>query len=120
MNDLWKYDASTNQWTWMKGTNLLDQVGIYGTLGIAAPTNAPGGREGAAGWLDSSGNLWMLGGAGFPSTTATGRMNDLWKYDPATNHGPGKKALIWAIRTAYMAPRELRPLQTHPVVVKVP
>lgn len=78
LNDLWRYSAG--QWTWMSGANLVDQTGVYGTQGTAAPTNVPGSRSGAAAWVDQSGNLWLFGGQGTDSTGTSGRLNDLWKY----------------------------------------
>jgi hypothetical protein len=58
------------------------QSGVYGTLGTAASPNLPGGRLGAASWIDASGNLWLFGGQGDDSTGAQGYLNDLWKYQP--------------------------------------
>jgi len=58
-------------------------------LGVAAASNKPGMRGRAAipdGKADASGNLWLFGGYGLANTTATfGDMNDLWKYNIATN-----------------------------------
>ncbi|HEY3972932.1 MAG TPA: kelch repeat-containing protein [Candidatus Sulfotelmatobacter sp.] len=81
LNDLWKYSAG--QWTWVSGSNLADQFGVYGTLGISASGNVPGSRYTAVGWSDASGNLWLFGGAGFASSGAGGGgglLNDLWRY----------------------------------------
>ena len=78
LNDLWNYSAG--QWTWMAGSNLINQAGIYGTQGTAAPTNIPGSREQAFSWIDSSGNLWLFGGDGFDSQGTYGFLNDLWRY----------------------------------------
>ena len=78
LNDLWKYSAG--QWTWVSGANLVNQTGVYGTQGTAAPTNVPGSRTGAAAWVDSSGDLWLFGGLGVDSTGVSGRLADLWKY----------------------------------------
>lgn len=75
LNDLWKYSAG--QWTWMSGSNLVDQPGTYGTLGTPAPGNVPGARDSAVGWTDASGNLWLFGGADGDESDA---FNDLWKY----------------------------------------
>ena len=73
-------------WTWMKGLNGINQNGIYGVQGIAAPANTPGGRQYAAGCTDASGNLWFFGGQGYPASGSTiGFLNDLWKYNPSTN-----------------------------------
>jgi len=78
-NDLWKYSAG--QWTWMGGSNLVNQPGIYGTQGIAAMTNIPGARENAVTWTDAAGNFWFFGGDGYDSAgTTLGELNDLWKY----------------------------------------
>lgn len=85
LGDLWKYDPSTNEWTWVNGFNTTDQHGIYGTKGVTAPTNAPGGRARSGVWIDGSGNLWLFGGMGFPETGFSSYLNDLWKYDPNTN-----------------------------------
>jgi N-acetylneuraminic acid mutarotase len=80
MNDLWKYAAG--QWTWMDGSNVGLQQSNYGTLGVTAPSNRPGGRSGAAIWVDASGNLWVFGGLGYDaSDPINGSLNDLWKYD---------------------------------------
>lgn len=78
LNDLWKYSAG--EWTWMGGSNTLNQAGVYGTQGIPAMNNAPGARQYAVGWVDSSGNFWLFGGSGQDSNGTAGELNDLWKY----------------------------------------
>jgi hypothetical protein len=72
MNDLWKYNAG--EWTWVSGSNVGLQNGHYGTLGVADPSNLPGGRCSTAVWKDSSGNH------GYDSIGANGYLNDLWRY----------------------------------------
>jgi N-acetylneuraminic acid mutarotase len=84
LNDLWSYSPSTGQWTWVSGSNTVDAMGVYGTKGVGAVTNAPGARVDAASWIDSSGTLWLLGGAGIDSTGASNYLNDLWSYSPTT------------------------------------
>jgi N-acetylneuraminic acid mutarotase len=83
-NDLWKYNLTTNQWTWMSGDNTTNQAGVYGTKGTAAATNKPGSRSGQTAWTDASGNFWIFGGYGYDRLGNIGCLNDLWKYDPAT------------------------------------
>ena len=78
LNDLWKYSAG--QWTWMNGSSSPNQAGIYGTLGVAAPGNVPGARNGGAAWIDKSGNLWLFGGIGLDASGRSEYLNDLWKY----------------------------------------
>ena len=82
-NDLWKCAPVTGNWVWVKGGQ-TSQSGVYGTLGTAAAENTPGGRTGAVSWTDSAGALWLFGGRGYDSAARLGRLNDLWKLDPAT------------------------------------
>jgi N-acetylneuraminic acid mutarotase len=80
LNDLWKFDPATLEWTWVSGSNSVDQGGIYGTKGIADPSNVPGARSGAVSWIDSSGKLWLFGGNGNDSAGTQNLLNDLWQY----------------------------------------
>ena len=68
LNDLWKYSTSTNEWTWIGGSNTSDQSGIYGTLGISNTSNIPGARYSSSCWIDSIGNFWMFGGYGYSAS----------------------------------------------------
>lgn len=83
-NDLWKYNLSTNEWTWVSGTNDILQPGIYGTKGQASISNIPGARDSGVSWTDSSGNFWLFGGNGYING-GNGMLNDLWEYSPSTN-----------------------------------
>jgi N-acetylneuraminic acid mutarotase len=90
MNDLWKYSPSTGEWTWVSGSDAVGSEnggasGVYGTQGTPAADTVPGGRYSAASWIDSAGNLWLLGGFGYDSTGGLGGLNDLWKFDPTTS-----------------------------------
>lgn len=84
LNDLWKYNPTSGQWTWMSGDNTVNNGGTYGTKGTAAATNKPGSRIYMAGWADASGNLWLYGGAGNDGASSYGNLNDLWKYTIST------------------------------------
>jgi hypothetical protein len=78
LSDLWNYSAG--QWTWMGGSSVTNQQGIYGTQGVAAASNVPGARFAAYNWIDASGQLWLFGGVAYDSIATSGSMNDLWKY----------------------------------------
>jgi hypothetical protein len=91
MNDLWEYTPSTGEWTWMSGSNTLNQPGVYGTLGVPAPGNVPGSRRASARWTDVNGNLWLFGG-GY-DTGSPGEFNDLWKYTPGPTPPPSAPSL---------------------------
>lgn len=86
LNDLWKRDAASGQWIWLKGGNGVngDAYSVYGAKGVAATANQPGPRSGAACWVDRAGKLWLFGGAGLDTAATSGLLNDLWKYDPVT------------------------------------
>ena len=85
VNDLWEFNPTTKEWTWMGGSQVPSQAGVYGTLGTAAATNVPGSRSGAVGITDAKGNFWMFGGVGLDATGLLGNLNDLWKFSPSTN-----------------------------------
>lgn len=75
LNDLWKYDSSNGQWTWVSGPQQANVPPVYGTKGIASASNLPAGRILAQSWIDLQGNLWLFSG---------GLFSDLWKFSPST------------------------------------
>jgi N-acetylneuraminic acid mutarotase len=79
LNDLWQYRPATREWTWVSGEDTANAVGVYGTQGTAAAGDAPGARQAASTWIDSSGHLWLFGGAGYGSTV-DGYLDDLWQF----------------------------------------
>lgn len=85
LNDLWKYDSTLDQWTWMKGSNVIAQKGTYGSIGVSNPLNTPGARYGSFVAIDSFDNLWLFGGYGYDSLGVQGYLNDLWRYNPVSN-----------------------------------
>jgi hypothetical protein len=82
-NDLWRYNINSNMWTWMKGSNLTNQSGVYGTRGIESPNNTPGARWSYAHWKDTDGNFWLCGGV---NNYPYNYYNDLWRFNPLTNN----------------------------------
>ncbi|HEY1889447.1 MAG TPA: kelch repeat-containing protein [Steroidobacteraceae bacterium] len=85
LNDLWEFSPSAGEWTWVSGSNIANPTGVYGTEGVTASTNVPSARDSGAAWMDTSGNLWLFGGEGYlVSTRYYHRLNDLWKYSPAS------------------------------------
>jgi N-acetylneuraminic acid mutarotase len=86
LNDLWKYDPATVEWTWVGGpSSSSSPTAVYGTQGVAATANVPGPRLGSASWIDGSGNLWLFGGYGDVSNASPytfGLLNDLWEFSP--------------------------------------
>jgi N-acetylneuraminic acid mutarotase len=84
-NDLWEYDPITNNWTWIKGSNVQGNAGNYGTIGVEASTNVPGARYSSASWV-ANGKFYLFGGFGTVTGSMFAHLNDLWSYNPATNN----------------------------------
>lgn len=80
-NDLWKFDTSTKNWTWVDGTLTPNQAGIYDSKGAPSTTARPGGRRGLSMWLDNDDNIWIFGGYGRNAAGAEVWLQDLWKFD---------------------------------------
>ncbi|HEY2532524.1 MAG TPA: kelch repeat-containing protein [Xanthobacteraceae bacterium] len=76
LNDLWEFNPTAGTWDWVSGSNSVNASGLYGTQGVASASNAPGARDAAMSWSDSSG-LWLFGGNG-----PAGFFNDLWLFNP--------------------------------------
>jgi len=87
-NDLWKYDISSNEWTWMKGSDTLDSPGFYGIQGVPNTLNIPSARNAYSKWKDPAGNFWMFGGWTRYMPCPIGNapyFNDMWRYDIGNN-----------------------------------
>jgi N-acetylneuraminic acid mutarotase len=83
LNDLWYYDPTAQQWTWVSGSSAQGANGTYGTAGT--PGGIPGARYGVQTWQDSSGHFWLFGGTGFGATGTTPNvLSDLWELDPVS------------------------------------
>ncbi|MBP1661511.1 MAG: Ig-like, group 2 [Candidatus Aminicenantes bacterium] len=80
LNDLWKFDLVTHEWTWMAGSESWDPRGIYGTMNVSDPRDFPGGRMYASSWYDSNGKFWLFGGGGPDTDNNWGLLNDLWNF----------------------------------------
>ena len=93
LNDLWAFNPSTREWAWMGGGSTVSaidqsQPGVYGTLGVPAPGNIPGGRQASVSWIGKSGNFWLFGGVGADANGSLGNLNDLWRYGSAASTQP--------------------------------
>ena len=84
LNDLWRYNTSSGEWTWISGSDIANQEGTYGIKGTPAASNIPGARYGSTSWADVDGDFWLFGGSGFDKTGEMGYLNDLWHYNTTT------------------------------------
>ncbi|MBP6455136.1 MAG: gliding motility-associated C-terminal domain-containing protein [Chitinophagaceae bacterium] len=81
-DNLWKYNTTTNEWTWVNGSGIGGNTtgAVYGTKGVYASTNSPNGlQEVKSGWVIGN-ELWMFGGMGQMGTS-----NNLWSYNISTD-----------------------------------
>lgn len=89
LGDLWKFNPSlgkNGEWTWMGGSTLNGQSGVYGALGEPAAANNPGARGFSMTWTDHNGRLWLFGGYGYDASGNSEDLNDLWVFDPSLGH----------------------------------
>jgi len=103
-NDLWEFNPSTKQWTWVNGSSTGNAPGSWGVMGSPAATNIPSARNSAAAWTDSNGNFWLLGGSGLDSNNKEGFLNDLWKYNPSAQQWTwmaGGNSLVCEVNPGY-------------------
>ncbi len=75
-SDLWKYDVTANEWTWIKGPNTYGDIGSFGIQGVPDSSNNPQCSYEGSGWTDNAGDLWLFG---FTFNSS------LWRYNIATN-----------------------------------
>jgi hypothetical protein len=95
LNDFWKYNPSTGNWTWMAGSSIVNQPGYCNMPGIADPANIPGARYSAVSWTDADGALWLFGGLGYDTAGSWTYMGDLWRATFVANpESPGDLFII--------------------------
>jgi hypothetical protein len=85
LNDLWSFNPSTTQWTWVAGSDREGQGGTFGTLGVPSEQNIPGARDAGAYWTGADGNFWLFGGIGTYQGVSLDNLNELWEYQPYAN-----------------------------------
>lgn len=77
LGDVWIYLPSINEFAIISNGIYQNAAPVYGSLGVPAPTNNPGGRAGTGHWKDLNGNYWIFGGE-----SDIGGRNDMWRYEP--------------------------------------
>lgn len=79
LSDLWKFNPTSGQWTWVGGVGTANSQGVYSALNVTSLYNTPGARAWSTGWIDANGAFWLFGGAGMDAAGNVGNLNDLWK-----------------------------------------
>jgi hypothetical protein len=81
LNDVWMFNTSSLEWTWISGANVSNPTAVYGNENEESPENAPAGISYSAFWKDYEGNFWTFGGA----SSSVFIFNGIWKYNVSTN-----------------------------------
>jgi gliding motility-associated-like protein len=84
-NDLWIFNSENLKWTLTSGSVVPNQLGNYGTMGIANNTNMIPSKGGVCIWTDKNNNLWIFGGFTSNSMSSLAKGNDMWQYEPDTS-----------------------------------
>jgi len=79
-NDMWSYNISLSQWTWVSGNDIIGVSGIYESYQTNI-TLYPGSRYGSSFATDFKGNFWLYGGWGTDGQNHTGYLSDLWMFN---------------------------------------
>ena len=80
--------GATQEWTWVSGSTLLAQSGVYGTKLVPHADNVPGSRNRTSG-VTYNDVLYLFAGYGYDGSGSEGYLNDMWVYDPYWDFGPG-------------------------------
>ena len=86
--NVWKYSISMNEWVWLTGSELTEDIEVAGVKGIPSPNNTPGIRaENETCWTYEN-KLWFA--CGQNSTLAS---SSIWHFNISTLewtwvHGP--------------------------------
>ena len=66
LNDMWMFNVTSGWWTWLSGSNAINQAGLYGVQGMASLNNFPGARVYHSMVMHPSGQLiFVFGGYGY-------------------------------------------------------
>lgn len=84
MSDLWRYDSTSQCWTWLAGSDTKNQPGSYEERMKPSPSAFPSARLSGVAWSSGERYLYLFGGVGFDSEMGYGAMNDLWRFDIST------------------------------------
>jgi gliding motility-associated-like protein len=87
-DELWLFDPTTLQFTWIAGTGIPFNPGNYGVLGVPAATNYPDPFVGAVAFKSLNGDFWLFGG--YTSSPC----NSLWRYQQSNTCPAGILPLV--------------------------
>jgi hypothetical protein len=99
VNTLWKYNPTSNNWTWMRGKNPLTYTvnvnsinpipfspGYYGLKDVTSDLNLPASRNRPVFWKKNSELFFGYGESTLNLSSNPLKFTDLWKYDISSNN----------------------------------
>ncbi|RYF55502.1 MAG: hypothetical protein EOO39_37910, partial [Cytophagaceae bacterium] len=91
LDDAWKYNFGSGQWTWVAGSGLVNEARVLSAPGVYDANNTMGGRDGFALWR-SGNDLYIFGGLNQFNLygSVLDNFNDVWKISTTT----GQYALV--------------------------
>ena len=75
LNDLWEYSIFRQQWRWLIGSSLHNQLNVVGTKGKFDPNNTPAATFSSFSWTKDT-SLYL-----FIGSSIDGEKNNLWEFD---------------------------------------
>jgi hypothetical protein len=66
----------------LKGSSIINQIAIYGPIGLESIDFTPGARRLPILWANSDENAYLFGGYGYGSSLSLGArfLNDIWYF----------------------------------------
>jgi hypothetical protein len=84
-NDLWKFNTSQGQWSWISGSSITDISGVYNDS-FSNPA-MPGSRCDLQAFLkmqNQAASMYFFGGYGYDGSGSLKVLNDLWQFNILT------------------------------------
>ena len=81
LNDTWKFDLTTLEWTWVSGNDSVNVTAVYGEMGEVGSVIRPGGRSDMASWAKSATDVTLFGGSGRDIFGTQGTRSEMWKWN---------------------------------------
>jgi hypothetical protein len=78
LNDLWKFDTNTANWTFIRGSTIKDSPGMYGIVGFSNQSNDPSSRCSYHLWFQTSSRTAYLFGGQMQESSF---QDDFWRLD---------------------------------------
>lgn len=70
---MWMFNITSGWWTWLSGTDGINQAGLYGARGFTNAMNLPGCRTGHSMLMHPSGKfIFVFGGGGYDQNNNKG------------------------------------------------